>query len=552
LGTDDLARAYYYRGMASDYDHAIADFNEAIKIKPDDGRVYYWRGESYAAKDDPAKAITDFRNAARLIPEGGQFRAEALQKAAELEKKIAETAPPAPAPAAADLSNAVDGSREDSPDKDWTVCVKDNQPDASIRACANIITAGRESRENLALAYASRGAAYGNKGDYEREMADLTKATEIDPQLASAYVNRGAAFGSKGDYNRAIADESKAIRLNPSLAMAYFNRGAAYGNKGEYDLEIADETESIRLNPQYGLAYNNRALAYWHTGDFAKSLADYHAAAQLIPATDPWHDRALAQIGKLEAGLVSSPAPPAEAVAAAPFGRRVGLVIANSAYGSVPQLANPRNDAKLISDALRADGFIVTQADDLDRDGLVRALRTFGNDADAADWAVVYFAGHGMEVGGTNYLIPVDAKLLSDRDIDFEAVSLKQVMHEIEGAHSLRVVILDACRSNPFETTMKRTNGGERDVGRGLARIEPARGTVVFYSAKEGTIAADGAGSDSPFATALARHLTDGGVEVDKMFRRVIDDVLDATGNKQEPFVYGSLTAKQDFYFRPQ
>jgi uncharacterized caspase-like protein len=114
------------------------------------------------------------------------------------------------------------------------------------------------------------------------------------------------------------------------------------------------------------------------------------------------------------------------------------------------------------------------------------------------------------------------------------------------------VVILDACRHNPFETTMKRTTCESRDVGRGLARIEPARGTVVFYSAKEGTIAADGDGANSPFATALARHLTDGGVEVEKMFRRVIDDVLDATGNKQEPFVYGSLTAKQDFYFRPQ
>jgi uncharacterized caspase-like protein len=231
---------------------------------------------------------------------------------------------------------------------------------------------------------------------------------------------------------------------------------------------------------------------------------------------------------------------------------RVALVIGNSAYRNVAQLANPANDARLILDALKQDGFTVTIADNLDRDGLVRALRAFGNDADAADWAVVYFAGHGMEVGGTNYLIPVDAKLLSDRDIDFEAVSLKQVMHEIDGAHSLRVVILDACRNNPFETTMKRTNGEGRDVARGLARIEPGRGTVVFYSAKEGTIAADGDGTDSPFAAALARHLTDGGVEVDKMFRRVIDDVLDATANKQEPFVYGSLTAKQDFYFRPQ
>jgi uncharacterized caspase-like protein len=124
--------------------------------------------------------------------------------------------------------------------------------------------------------------------------------------------------------------------------------------------------------------------------------------------------------------------------------------------------------------------------------------------------------------------------------------------NEADGAHQLRVVILDACRDNPFANTIRRTAGGGRDIGRGLAKIEPARGTLVLYAAKEGTIAADGDGADSPFATALAKHLTEPGIEVDKMFRLVIDDVFDATGNKQEPFMYGSLPGRQDFYFRPR
>jgi uncharacterized caspase-like protein len=229
----------------------------------------------------------------------------------------------------------------------------------------------------------------------------------------------------------------------------------------------------------------------------------------------------------------------------------VALVIGNGAYRDVPSLDNPVNDARLIAGALRADGFDVTVAPDLDRDGLVDALKTFAVKADAADWAVVYFAGHGIEMGGTNYLIPVDARLLTDRDVELEAVPSGQVMHAIDGAHQLRVVILDACRNNPFADSMKRTGEG-RSIGRGLARIEPARGTLVFYAAKEGTIAADGDGADSPFATALAKHLTEPGIEVDKMFRLVIDDVIDATGNKQEPFMYGSLTGRQDFYFRPR
>jgi hypothetical protein len=235
-----------------------------------------------------------------------------------------------------------------------------------------------------------------------------------------------------------------------------------------------------------------------------------------------------------------------------PPDRRVALVIGNSSYKNVPHLTNPDNDARLISEALKLDGFEVTLAENVDRNGLINAMRAFAAQADQSDWAVVYFAGHGIEVAGTNYLIPTDARLLTDRDIDFEAVSLNQVMKMIAGARLLRVVILDACRDNPFAPIMKRTEGEARDVARGLARIEPSSGTLVLYSSKEGTIAMDGDGSNSPFAIALARHLSDPGVEVDKMFRLVRDDVLDATGNKQEPFLYGSLPGRQSFQFRLQ
>jgi len=230
---------------------------------------------------------------------------------------------------------------------------------------------------------------------------------------------------------------------------------------------------------------------------------------------------------------------------------RVALVIGNGAYQNVTHLPNPTNDANLIAAALKQDGFGVTLADDLDHDGLIKALRAFGNEADSADWAVIYYAGHGIEMAGVNYLVPVDAKLASDRDVGFEAVPIDQVMGAIEGARSLRMVILDACRNDPFLATMKRSAGAGRDIGRGLALVEPEQASLVAFAAKAGTIAADGDGADSPFATALAKHLTEPGVEVNKLFRLVRDDVLDATGRKQEPFVYGSLPGRQDFYFRP-
>jgi uncharacterized caspase-like protein/SH3-like domain-containing protein len=231
--------------------------------------------------------------------------------------------------------------------------------------------------------------------------------------------------------------------------------------------------------------------------------------------------------------------------------RRVALVIGNGAYRHAPRLPNPPNDATLVGRALEQAGFTVTVQRDLDHDGLVQALRAFGDDADGADWAVLYYAGHGMEIGGVNYLIPVDAQLATDRDVGFEAVAADQVMRAIEGARSLRMLILDACRNNPFIAAMKRSASGGRDIGRGLAAVEPTQATLVAYSAKAGTIASDGNGADSPFATALAAHLVEPGVEVDKVFRLVRDDVLDATGNQQEPFVYGSLPGRQSFYFVP-
>jgi tetratricopeptide (TPR) repeat protein len=480
---------------------------------------------------------------------------------------------------------------------DWADCDQQAELDRTVSGCSNIIGAARDGPQKLALAYVNRGLAYLVKGDYDRALADETKAIELNPQLADAYVNRGSASGSKGDYDREIADETKAIELNPQLADAYTERGIAYSLKGDYDRAIADYAQAIELNPQDLYAYQNRGVAHKNKGDYdraiadydqairlkpegyfyysrgssyaakgdpAKALSDFRTAARLLDSDQQWRDKALAKVAEIEkqlgpaasATIAAAPAPMATAAAAAPTppaagARRVALVIGNSAYQNVAQLTNPANDAKLIADALTEDGFAVTRTANLDRDGLIKALRAFASEADNADWAVVYFAGHGIEMAGTNYLLPVDAKLLTDRDVDFEAVPIGQVMSAIDGAHQLRMVILDACRRNPFAVTLKRTAGESRDVGRGLARIEPTRGTEVVFSAKEGTIAADGDGADSPFATALARHLIEPGVEVDKLFRLVRDDVLDATGNEQEPFVYGSLPGRQDFFFRP-
>jgi uncharacterized caspase-like protein len=222
--------------------------------------------------------------------------------------------------------------------------------------------------------------------------------------------------------------------------------------------------------------------------------------------------------------------------------KRVALVLGNSAYQNVAPLPNPVNDGAVIAATLKDAGFdVVDSRHDLPASETRRALRDFADRARDADIAVVYYAGHGMELDGANYLIPVDAKLERDTDVYDEAFSLERILLAVESARQLRLVILDACRDNPFAKSMKKTVAS-RAIGRGLAKVEPASpNTLIAYSAKAGSTALDGDARNSPFTTALAKHLTTPGLDVRRAFGFVRDDVLKNTGNRQEPFVYGSL-----------
>ena len=222
--------------------------------------------------------------------------------------------------------------------------------------------------------------------------------------------------------------------------------------------------------------------------------------------------------------------------------KRVALVVGNSAYKNVNRLSNPANDAAAVVAMFRKAGFdSVDLRLDVNAADMRRALREFGTKARDADVAVVYYAGHGIELDGTNYLIPVDATLETDTDVYDETFALDRVLVAVEPAKQLRLVILDACRDNPFSKTMKRTIGS-RSIGRGLAKVEPSSpNTMIAFAAKAGSTASDGDSKNSPFATALVHHLAEPGLDLRKAFGFVRDDVLKATSNAQEPFVYGSL-----------
>jgi hypothetical protein len=228
--------------------------------------------------------------------------------------------------------------------------------------------------------------------------------------------------------------------------------------------------------------------------------------------------------------------------------RRVALVIGNADY-KIGSLQNPVSDASAVAEAFEKRlGFDkVILGKNLGFNGFRAALNELAREAAGADIGVVYFAGHGMEVGGKNFLIPVDATLARAGALDLEAIPLETVLAQLEGVRELKLVILDACRNNPFAL-----RGGKRSLGRGLARIEPEDSMLVIYAAKDGTTADDGVGRPhSPFTQALLKHIATPGTEVRILFGRIGEDVATVTGRQQLPHLYGTLGGKE-FYLLPK
>ncbi len=464
--------AYHYRGLAysgkRDYDRAVSDYDQVIRLDPKSINVYYNRGFAYDSKGDYGRAVADYDQYIRLSPE---------------------------------------------------------DPDG----------------------YYHRGNAYYNKGDYDRAISDYDQAVRLKPDYAFAYHYRGLAYSAKRDYDRAVSDYDRVVRLDPKSINIYYNRGIAYDGKGDYDHAVSDYDQYIRLNPEDPDGFSHRGDAHYNKGDYDLAVADYNQALRLKPdLADAARFREIALAKIKEKAPTDAALPPRNLLVAE---RRVALVIGNSAYNSVSALPNPKNDATAVSAELKRLGFEVIEKHDLGVAGMRRALGEFEDKATGADWALVYYAGHGMELAGQNWLIPTDAVLARSSDAADEAVPLDRILERVRAAKKLRMVFLDACRNNPFLSRMVMTGGRTRSVERGLARVEPENGEVVFYAARDGSVASDGAGEHSPFTAALLKHMSEDGVELGRFFRRVTSTVLSSTNPQQEPFVYGRLP-DEDFYFK--
>jgi uncharacterized caspase-like protein len=332
--------------------------------------------------------------------------------------------------------------------------------------------------------------------------------------------------------------EAAAMKASDPARLAQARQNAADNIKNVLGLDFAQ----LEVTPDRGFK-DKPAAAPAPGSTFMAALQDSRQEVKELTALP---------VANPSGGDVTPLASAAPAAAASP-GRRIALVIGMSAYANVASLRNPASDARAVAEAFRRLGFAeVVEREDLTRARMEQTLKEFGDKANDADWAIIYYAGHGVEMNGVNYLVPVDARLARADHVEDETVSLTRVLAKTEPARRLRMVILDACRNNPFP--MASAEGRTRAIGRGLSRIEPTGGVLVAYAARNGTIADDGADGEqdrghSPFTQALLANLETPGLDIRILFSKVRDQVLQRTRNAQEPFTYGSLPG-QEFYFK--
>jgi hypothetical protein len=221
-------------------------------------------------------------------------------------------------------------------------------------------------------------------------------------------------------------------------------------------------------------------------------------------------------------------------------GVRLALVLGNGKYQNVPTLDNPSNDAADLAQVLRGIGFEVIEQRDATREAMAKAVRDFSERLRGADVALFFYAGHGLQMNGENYLLPVDAKIESAADVRFNTIDLNDIQQEMEGGGRANIIILDACRNNPF--VEKLAHVGRGVATRGLGRVEATgEGSLIVYSTQPNNVALDGAGRNSPFTAALLKRIATPGIEVRQMISRVRGDVLQATEKRQTPWDSSSL-----------
>lgn len=564
--------AYFNRAQnryhLNDFHGAKEDLDRFVKMSPNDPDGYWLRknvseqlGDSSGARQDADKALELFLTKIKKNPADIQTylnRAFLLQEL-DLHKK-----------AEADLSKALEidkDSRDAQKSMGWFLITMERYKEAIDHYNSAIVL-----DELDAEAFNERGMAKFYLKDYTGSIEDLSEAISLEKDEPQYLANRAEAYEAIDRLSRAIVDMNRALELDSSDAEKFLYRGDLWRASGNNRKALSDYTEALERDSKSVSSYYKRGITFIELGKLDEAESDL----RLVLSLEPQYANALEQLKIIS--QKRSVKSRLETTASRTDQSRVALVIGNSRYLYAPHLKNTVSDAILVSKKLTEVGFNVTTVVDGSRREIVAALSEFQNEARQADWALVYFAGHGVEIEGVNYMIPTDGNLKSEQQAARDTVPLEAFVASVEAARLLRMVIVDACRENPFSKPLGASGlsrnlipKGTKDKGNvdlvssvsspapkriddrarvGLARVEPDPGTLVVFAAKSGQVALDGVGRNSPFATALVKRINEAPPrEVRRIFEFVREDVVAATEGVQQPFAYGSLAAAEDFFF---
>jgi tetratricopeptide (TPR) repeat protein len=427
--------------------------------------------------------------------------------------------------------------------------------DIAIADLTDALKAGQPS----GLIYHNRANAYRDKKDYVRALADYDQAIKLSPN-AYSYQNRGGAKEALGDIDGAFTDVNQAIRMDPKSPGALIERSELWRIKQDYDRAIADTNAAIELlksnvplptltAPGFYLAdsYLTRGFAYESKGDIDSAKADYNAALGVTVSNANGKIAQSTAKARLAALSKADPLPPRPA-AIPVAGRRIALVIGNGAYAHVTALPNPPNDAHAVAKTLRDIGFEVTESINADHATLEKVTSNFIVGATGAKIAVLYYAGHGVQIDGHNFLVPVDIQHDSVPKLMAQMTDMDNLLAGLDDNIRTNILIFDACRNNPFEKVADA--GGSRSISISIGLASPGSlgagatagaGTLIAFATAPGKVALDGEGANSPFSIALTKFMPTPGVEVQQMLTRVRADVVAATDSKQVPWSNSSL-----------
>jgi tetratricopeptide (TPR) repeat protein len=575
----------YHRSELMDHKGAVADLDTAIRLEPRNadfrsqrGRAHlYLKNEALAISDLTAAIELDPTNFTRLVDRARIW--ESLDKLSSARGDYTKAIELSPSSLTAYEGRAFLSLKEGKPELavlDYQKALQLDPNHLSVRGMLGtaLFEAGSidEAITNLtisingntSLAASSlmvRGRAWLEKRDFTKSIADYSTAAAMQPKDPFPLTARAYAHYLSGSVSQALLDIELAIRFDEKHSRSYATRGMIWMREGEYEKSVNDFSQAIALDPSDSNAYAYRANSLRSLERFEPAIEDYRKALAVDPSNARVREALEFTIQQVRDQLSRSKDSFDDKKRVVGDGRRVALIIGNSKYRHTGQLENPGRDAVLIENTLRAVGFdSVETLFDIDRTTTLAALKQFGRESEKASFALIYFAGHGIEVGGINYLVPVDAKIDSPRSLSEQSVNLEYFLKSAETGARVSLIILDACRDNPFITEISVKSTASRtlalgstpiELGRGLARVEPQPGTLVVFATKHGSVALDGDSGNSPFARALERRiLQTPAIEVRRMFDYVREDVFEATGRRQQPFAYGSLPAREDFFFR--